>query len=735
MCITTVLCFEQSAGSNDYITSNWKRIQHLLPPEQGMLSITQVQIDASAAYASAAILSFIEAFLCFVQAGIAIGLRLARNPLAPPPPPPLLSESKDKKQLEQVGSIMKDIQARNGKGKSKSMEALQEATQKVQDMVLDILDTESATERPVTEDYHALGSLYNDDDQGGFYLYGKRLPACLDMARQYRRMRTANMSTKACVLGAFLIIVVGIVLTVSLVAYALTLETYCAKLSDQWETYTFNEKFVGVADKHVLKVSVKNQYPWGKTTVLYNGDPTNNNITISVEAGARHASTVLPALLADAIKYDTKTQILNITLNPVDLESDLAASQRTLFGTSYDVGCQVGAITITLPYSLFAESLDVTTSSTGVNVSFPSDLVQGFYRYSAVTLQTTTGFILADGVTCLGFMSVKSNSGPVHVRNVLPAAGLNVTTSNDIVALNVTALSEITTTYGAVNLMTSGTGRVILSNLFAASQMNIVAEEGYITGISAALLLQETVSLQTTSGDIYLSFFVVGTGNAILTKTDSGSLKGSAVTAKAVKAYTNSGSIAFYEVFVGAGTSLLGSNKPSTNDVQGTFCDYHSAYQGADKNWCRTSDKILTHSTDVESQRKMLHSFFGMSDLSKEPVNNELTSFDKVLHDNATFIIQSNTGDATVEGISGLGTNSKSLNVSVVTTSGDAKIEVNAGGFIGSYKVHTEVGTSVISIYNVQKYEEAGVVGYGGAGRLSIVSDSGDLELDVAAEP
>lgn len=135
MCITTVLCFEQSAGSNDYITSNWKRIQHLLPPEQGMLSITQVQIDASAAYASAAILSFIEAFLCFVQAGIAIGLRLARNPLAPPPPPPLLSESKDKKQLEQLGSIMKDIQARNGKGKSKSMEALQEATQKVQDMV------------------------------------------------------------------------------------------------------------------------------------------------------------------------------------------------------------------------------------------------------------------------------------------------------------------------------------------------------------------------------------------------------------------------------------------------------------------------------------------------------------------------------------------------------------------------------------------------------------------------
>lgn len=102
--------------------------------------------------------------------------------------------------------------------------------------------------------------------------------------------------------------------------------------------------------------------------------------------------------------------------------------------------------------------------------------------------------------------------------------GIYADTSGTITALNATSLDSTTTSLTDMTLTARGSGRVIVSDVFAAWNATFSTESGDFIGVVAEGGFEQGMYTHTKSGDIYLNNFILALGTTTTIESDTGTM-------------------------------------------------------------------------------------------------------------------------------------------------------------------------------------------------------------------
>lgn len=100
-----------------------------------------------------------------------------------------------------------------------------------------------------------------------------------------------------------------------------------------------------------------------------------------------------------------------------------------------------------------------------------------------------------------------------------------------------------------LTLIGHGDSNVIITDIVAANNATVRADDGNIIGVVAALGIEEDLDIQSNGkGGIFLSNFIMGSGAVARLTTTEGDIKVAAMTANTLFITTDSGEVNLYEV-------------------------------------------------------------------------------------------------------------------------------------------------------------------------------------------
>jgi hypothetical protein len=278
-------------------------------------------------------------------------------------------------------------------------------------------------------------------------------------------------------------------------------------------------------------------------------------------------------------------------------------------------------------------------------------------------------------------VQVTSQSGDVSLKNGV-IAGARIATSGTIRSSNIISsslacfdfASNTPAVCGDIVYSASGTGRISVSQLLGAYNMNISTQHGVIVGANSGVVMGGDLRITSEDAKIYLNNFLQASGNETWISTNN-DITSSALIAN--KVYMNpgtSGKLSIVENFYGAanpGTLI----KPIITG-----------------NYTLPGLQAITDRGDI--------SILGIG------------------------------GNPTSESFADI------ISVHLVSNTGDIKAEINGGGVNAPYALSSSRGNVVAELDGVQA-GSVGTAGTGGSGSNLIYmhSDSGNVQMSVLASP
>lgn len=355
-----------------------------------------------------------------------------------------------------------------------------------------------------------------------------------------QQLTAAVMAHKVCVIIVSLVAVLFCVATI----FATTLLDHGAACHQSATNPSIVQSALNVSDNpFLLKVRVINEFPHGQTLIelgkLRNFKATQVFLEVA-SANSISEDAYGAKLLNQSVSYDTAANVITITLTPPD-------------AAAAEVDCLAAALHVVIPFDGLEVDLAVTSPHAEVNVSSPG---LNFPKWGALALNTTDAPVSVEGLIMFKDLDVHSETGDVFMDGVV-SSGLNVETGGTIRALNATSLDFSTEQLYDMSLTCHGTGRIIVSDVFAAWNATWQTDQGDIIGVVAAGGFEQEVHVKSNSGTLYFNNFILAIGTATYFETGSGDVHIEAITSNSLYVTTDTGSISMLEIFIGLTPSSL----------------------------------------------------------------------------------------------------------------------------------------------------------------------------------
>lgn len=363
--------------------------------------------------------------------------------------------------------------------------------------------------------------------------------------------------------------------------------------------------------------------------------------------------------------------------------------------------CDAIQVSVFYPFDggIFDATLEMFSHSAFVNVSGPLDLTDiqksVFKAFHQLTVHTEQSPVLVSNVlvNSLGReegsnfarnTQIRSQSGDLTMDLVL-VQGIQVNTGGDIFVndllsgkMDFTSDNPITIN-GNVTLITGGSGRIVISSLVMAENLETASEKGKILGQNSVSYILFDTDVISESGTVVLNSWLPLSGNLTFIRTKA-SVSGSFVFANYMDVKSYEGSISFTELF-------LGLNSPPEGFFPEDMDRFNNTIPGIEA-----------------TAKKGAISLVGLS----------------------AGILGSDSGDDWAD----------DLRIKASSVAGNVKMQVNGGGYNGHYCTYSKFGQSPVEI-NGRDAPSKGIIDKSsdGTGYANLTTVRGDTQLVVLPSP